>query len=40
MTDEDYKKIAIMDQLMYNLSTSNLSPLEMREKLMKIENKL
>ena len=40
MTNEDYKKIAIMDQLMYNLSASNLSPLEMREKLIEIENKL
>tara|TARA_R110000772_G_scaffold88687_3_gene184081 strand:- start:1351 stop:1473 length:123 start_codon:yes stop_codon:yes gene_type:complete len=40
MTEQDYKKIAIMDQLMYKLSSSNLSPLEIREKLMIIENEL
>ena len=40
MTEEEYKKIATMDQLMYNLNKSDLSPLEMREKFMKIKEKL
>jgi hypothetical protein len=34
------KKIAIMNQFMFNLSKSGLTPLELREKLLKIENKL
>ncbi len=38
MTENE--KIAVMNQLMYNLSASNLSPLELRDKLKEIKNKL
>ena len=38
MTENE--KIVVMNQLMYNLSASNLSPLEMRDKLKEIKNKL
>jgi len=34
------KKIAIMNHFMFNLSKTGLTPLELREKLLKIENKL
>ena len=34
------KKIAIMNQFIFNPGKSGLTPLEMREKLLKLKNKL
>jgi hypothetical protein len=34
------KKIAIMNQFIFNSGKSGLTPLEMREKLLKLKNKL
>jgi hypothetical protein len=34
------EKMAVMNLLMYNIGKTNLSPLELRKKLMKLENKI